>query len=364
MVRMKSILNSVTSLSQRILLSLLFCTSMIYAVFTEDLVLQIQTGTQVEMTGMATPQLGYTVYNTDDNKIYVYDGTSWVVTASDQQDITGSHLSGTTLTVGITNGNSDTVDLSALVNDADANVTNEIQTLSIVGQDISLSNGGGSVTIPSETSTNLSQDMSTGVITYTNEDVTNQTANVVSADVDNQVIAGSDGGAYVGPTVYNSFFIISSSGNKVVSGLPFQPSQVTFVTHANIESLNIDADNGTGNNDRGIDNSFGTMNGFARDDSGTITQQVIYAGGHGNSINDISRYASSSHCIGVRYGDQNGADLGKITASLSSFNPSGFTLNVTYINGTITVNSGNTLLNVQPTDILNESLVVLYTAYK
>ncbi|MEQ1746901.1 MAG: tail fiber domain-containing protein [Saprospiraceae bacterium] len=33
--------------------------------------------------------------------------------------------------------------------DADANPTNEIQTLSIVGQDLSLSNGGGTVTLPS-----------------------------------------------------------------------------------------------------------------------------------------------------------------------------------------------------------------------
>jgi len=351
-------------MSQRSILLFFFVTSMVHAVLTEDLVLQIQTGTQTEITGMSSPVIGYTVYNTDDNKIYVYDGTSWIATANDQQSITGSGLSGTTLTVGISNGNSDSIDLSTLVEDADANVSNELQTLSISGQEISLSNGGGSVTIPSETPTSLSQDVGTGIITYTNENSSSLTANVVSADVDNQIILGTDGGAYVGPTVYNGFFIISSSGNQVISGIPFQPSQVTFVAHANVENLNIDSDNGTGNNDRGIDNSFGTMKGFVRDDSGTITQQVIYVGGHGNSINDISRYASSSNCIGVRYGDQNGADLGKITASFGTFTASGFTLNVTYVNGTITVNNGNSLVDVQPTDVLNEGLVVLFTAYK
>lgn len=364
MFRAKYILNRVLSRSRRIVLLLFFATSMVHAILTQDLVLQIQTGTQVEIDAMSSPVIGYTVYNTDDNKIYVYDGTSWIATANDQQNITGSGLSGTTLTVGISNGNSDTIDLSTLVDDADANASNELQTLSISGQDISLSNGGGSVTIPSETTTSLSQDLVTGIVTYTNEASASQTANIVSTDVDNQVISGTDGGAYVGPTVYNGFFVISSAGNVVVSGVPFQPSEVTFVAHANVESLNLDSDNGIGNNDRGIDNSFGTMNGFVRDDSGTITQQVIYVGGHGNSINDISRYASSSHCIAVRYGDQNGADLGKITASFGSFTTNGFSVNVTYTNGTITVNNGNVLVDVQPTDILNEGLVVLFTAYK
>lgn len=270
---MKFILNSVEHISQRIILLLLLCISMSNAQFTEDLILQLQTGTQSEMMSMSSPQVGNTVYNTDDNKTYVYNGTVWTTIA-------------------------------------------------------------------------------------------NQTATIVSTDAANKVTVGSDGGAYLGPTVYNGFLTISSAGSVVVSGMPFQPSQVTFVAHANVGSTNIDADNGTGNNDRGIDNSYGTMNGFIRDDSGTITQQVIYVGGHGNSINDISRYASSSNCIGVRYGDQNGDDLGKITAAFSSFTTDGFTLNATYSNGTITVNNGNPLVDVQPTDILNKSLVVLFTAYK
>ncbi len=244
----------------------LFTISTAKAQFSEDLVLSLQSGTQAEMTGITNPQAGQILYNTTDKKIYYYDGTSWVKTAS----------------------------------------------------------------------------------------------KIISTDPDNQIEAGSDGGAYLGPTVYTGFFIISSSGNQSITGIPFQPTQVTFVAHANIESTDIDGDNGVGNNNKGINNSFGTMNGFARDDNGSITQQVIYVGGSGNSINDISRFASSSNCIGVRYGDQNGNDLGKITAPLISFNSDGFTINVTYTNGTVTNNGGN----VHPTDVLNESLVVLYTAYK
>lgn len=188
--------------------------------------------------------------------------------------------------------------------------------------------------------------------------------NLIAAEVDNQITTGTNGGVYLGPTVYTGSFIINSSGTVTINTLPFQPSQITFVAHANIGSENIDSNNTVGNNDRGIDNSYGSMNGFVRNNGASNTQQVIYIGGSGNSINDISRYSSSTNCIGIRYGNQDGLDLGKITASLNSFNANGFTLNVNYINGTVTNNSANPLINTQPTDILTRSLVVLYTAYK
>lgn len=194
---------------------------------------------------------------------------------------------------------------------------------------------------------------------------------LIAAETNNQITTGTNGGVYLGPTVYTGSFIINAPGgitattfNQAIPGLPFQPSQITFVAHANIQSFGIDSDNGSGNNDRGIPNSYGTMNGFARNDAGTTVQNTIYVGGHGNSINDISRYSSNTNCIGLRYGDQNGNDLGKITASLNSFDTNGFTLSISYSLGTITDIVANPILNVQPTDILSESLVVLYTAYK
>lgn len=170
--------------------------------------------------------------------------------------------------------------------------------------------------------------------------------------------------------VYTGFFIVSSANPvATISGIPFQPSQVTFVAHANVETLDLNSDgNGQGsanNNIRGINNSFGTMNGFARfNNDGSITQQVIYIGSSANSINDISRFASSANCLGLRYGNQNGENLGVITGSLSSFTTNGFTIDVTYTNGVVTFNSGNPILDVQPDDVLDEDVVVLFTAYK
>lgn len=144
------------------------------------------------------------------------------------------------------------------------------------------------------------------------------------------------------PNVYIGVFIIAATGAQTITGLPFQPTQISFVGHANVETLNLDSDNGTRNNETGLPNSFGTTNGFARNDSGAIAQQSVFIGGSGNSINDISRFASSSHCIGIRYGNQNGDLLGLTTASLTSFNVDGFTLNV---------------------DNLTDNVVVIYHAY-
>lgn len=167
---------------------------------------------------------------------------------------------------------------------------------------------------------------------------------------------------YYGPSTYVGKFKIDSAGAINITGLPFEPTSITFTAFLNVEDYNLDSDNGTGNNDRGIENSFGTMTGMARNDSGTITQQVIEIGGHGNSINDISRYASNTNCIGSRFSDQNGNDLGKIEGALTNFNTDGFTINVTFTNGTITVNDANPIVDVQPADILNEGFVVIYQA--
>ena len=148
------------------------------------------------------------------------------------------------------------------------------------------------------------------------------------------------------PNISNSYvgaFQITGGGNQNITGVPFEPSYVTFTAHANVESFNLNSDNAVRNNERGIANSFGSMTGFARNDASSISEQVIYVGGHGNSINDISRFASNSHCIGLRYGNQNGDNLGVTSATVTSFNSDGFTLNI---------------------DSFADGIVVIYQAYR
>lgn len=165
-------------------------------------------------------------------------------------------------------------------------------------------------------------------------------------------------------TYVGSFIISARSGLVNITDVPFKPSKVSFVAHANIENYTIDADNGVADNTYGIQNSFGTCNGIARDNRGTILQQMINVGGHGNSINDISRFSSDQYCIGMRFGSQNGNDLGKIIAQLQSFDITGFTLRVGSSLGTLSSLTGNARTEIDPNDITSESLVVLYTAYR
>ncbi|WP_405210951.1 hypothetical protein [Dokdonia sp. Asnod2-E02] len=169
----------------------------------------------------------------------------------------------------------------------------------------------------------------------------------------------------VGPSgTYTGFFIIDNSTltttgtySQSISGIPFEPSQVTFKAHPNIGSFNINDDNALGANNTGLlENTFGAMNGFARAGS-PIAQAVIFSGGSGSSINNISRYANDTQCIGLRYTNNNGNNLGVISASLTSFTAAGFNLNVTYTIGTI----GGTAFS---DDILDESVIVLFTAYE
>ena len=233
------------------------------------------------------------------------------------------------------------------VNDSDAVIGNEFQSLSVdsssVNDTISLTNGS-SITIddnyaPTDSNTDnqtLSVD-SSGV----NDSISIQGGNSVSIQDDYEANTDAEskcsGDKYLAgngtcvsdqvniPTeVFIGKFTISNSASIEVSSVPFQPDMIEFHAQAPVNGYNTDQ-SGTGNGNT-ADNFAGSMTGFARDDSGSITQQVISSGGSGNSINAISYYASSSEVVGVRYGDQNGGDIGSNRFSLSSFDSDGFTL--------------------------------------
>tara|TARA_R110002126_G_scaffold61521_1_gene158984 strand:+ start:984 stop:1637 length:654 start_codon:yes stop_codon:yes gene_type:complete len=206
-----------------------------------------------------------------------------------------------------------------------------------------------SLLIASLSNAQLDSGLLLGLITASTSDINATTdaskGSLVFNTDDNEVYVfnGTSWNVMGQKKTYTGTFKITGSGSVTISGIPFQPSSISFVAYANIEDFNLNTDNGTRNNDNGLPNTYGSMKGFARDDNGSITEQVIFNGGNGNSINDISRYASSSHSIGIRYANQNGDNLGLTTATLSNFNSDGFTLN---------------------TDNFSDGLVIIFEAFK
>ncbi|MEP0212341.1 MAG: hypothetical protein ABJD66_03940, partial [Cellulophaga sp.] len=124
------------------------------------------------------------------------------------------------------------------------------------------------------TVTSLTQDNSTGVISYVNESVVTQTADVISADTGNDVKAGTDGGAFYSSMVkalgkVNALGVVikGTTGVTVVKQLGVGHYRVNLpagtVSDANyIIQLSQPGRNGAGNDDPGISYSNQTSTGF------------------------------------------------------------------------------------------------------
>ncbi len=71
-----------------------------FAQINADLLVQIHPVSETEMQGL-TPDQGALAYNTDDDKIYRYDGSVWEVMMKDEQKIDNFTLDGATLKLSI-----------------------------------------------------------------------------------------------------------------------------------------------------------------------------------------------------------------------------------------------------------------------
>ena len=248
---------------------------------------------------------------------------------TDDQQITDFSISGNVLTLTLEDGGTQTVDLSAYQDNTDD------QALSLSGNTLTLEDGG---TVDLSTYLDNTDDQNATEVPYDNT-----TSGLGSSNVQEALDEIATNLPSMQPRVWMGAIRITSSGTMDVTGIPFQPTSISFSAHANVENFNLDSDNGTRNNDSGISNAFGTMNGFVQDTGSGLNQQVIYVGGSGNSINDISRFASNSHCIGLRYSNQNGDKLGLTRARVTQMNSDGFRL---------------------ITDNYAEDVVILYQAYR
>ncbi|AZQ42927.1 hypothetical protein [Nonlabens ponticola] len=165
--------------------------------------------------------------------------------------------------------------------------------------------------------------------------------------------------------------LIDASGNKVITGVGFRPSSIEFTAINRVQNVNagfktaenLDGTLATNTNDIRV--SGGLTVGYAQNNSGAIDQQAIATGISGSSINGIGTYASESHCFAALFTNNNGEAIhdnghnsgvednsGLISASLTTFDSDGFTINVdNFLAGSSTSNRTN-------------QIVVIYKAYK
>ncbi len=141
-----------------------------------------------------TKEVDLNVIANTDNQSLSLTGTTLAITGgnsinlasaiTDGQNLSLGNSAGTNRTINITNGTSVTLDVA----DNDNSVTNEIQALTKAGSTISLSNGGGSVTLNDDNATNEIQTLtktgavislsSGGSVTLNDDNATNEIQNL------------------------------------------------------------------------------------------------------------------------------------------------------------------------------------------
>ena len=240
---------------------------------------EVLSGVDVTTAGLTTPtgaDTGDIYVNTNTGTIYFWDGDSWELTASDDQQIQNFSFDGATqgLTLTLEDGGSITVDLSSLnnagtdsqtlvtdgnpgnieitngnivninVDDADSSITNEVNTrFAVVGANLEIEDGNSTLTVPlstigsdDQTITDFSYSDITRVLTLTLED--GNTTTVDLSDLSETIVAGT------GAITVND----DGNGNYTINSIDPDES-ITNEINTRFEvvgaNLEIEDDNGT-----------------------------------------------------------------------------------------------------------------------
>ncbi|MCB9232295.1 MAG: tail fiber domain-containing protein [Bacteroidia bacterium] len=157
-----------------------------------------------KITELASP----TVATDAANKAYVDAHTDADSDPTNEIQNLSSTVSGTNRTISISGGTGTTINVA----DNDNSPTNEIQALSIAGSTISLSNGGGSVVVPSSAD-NLGNHSATQALDMNSNKITELASPTVATDAANKAYVDAHTDADANPT--NELQTLSVSGNQV-----------------------------------------------------------------------------------------------------------------------------------------------------
>ncbi|MDC6354741.1 MULTISPECIES: hypothetical protein, partial [unclassified Robiginitalea] len=193
-------------------------------------------GNTLSLTGDATTvDLSGYLDNTDDqnltlagNTLSIEDGNSVDLSgfvSTDDQNLTGASLTGNTLQIDIEDGSSASVDLSSLVDDADADPTNELQTISRTGTDVTLSDGGGTVSVADNDNDSSNETNTAFAVNAGNLEITDAAGTLsvpvssLGSDDQNLTLAGNTLSIEDGNSVDLSGFVSTDDQNISGSGL-------------------------------------------------------------------------------------------------------------------------------------------------
>lgn len=165
--------------------------------------------TEVQINAIANPIIGTLVFNTDTNSVQTYSGGAWMIPESistfvDNLDGTFTYTdeSNTSITIGTVGPQGPTGPQGI---QGATGLTGDAGPPGLPGAAGEEGPPGPEGPAASNIVTNLAQVASTGIITYTNEDTTAQTANVISTDTNNTITAGTDGGAFLASKIIDVY---------------------------------------------------------------------------------------------------------------------------------------------------------------
>lgn len=203
---------------------------------------KILTNNTLSGNGSTGNELGISQQGATTGQVLTWNGTTWIPqavtpantinTISTSGNILTSNVNGVSSTAPIVNSNTLSLSGSTLTSNVNGITATQnlssIQTITtitntqVAGKTIATyTNENNVVTDIKETITNISQNATTGVITYTKEDATTATANVVSTNANNVISVGTDGGAYKGLKVFDAYDTAASQTiSNAASTLP------------------------------------------------------------------------------------------------------------------------------------------------
>jgi hypothetical protein len=301
---------------------------------------------------LGAPEQGMAVYDTDINALYTWDGTAWnTVTNTDAQDLS---LSGNTLsltndastvdlsgyldntdaqtvslagtTLSISNGNS--VDLSAIDTDTqlteaevdafvanngyltsftevDGDVTNEIQDITLVGSDLTISSGSTVDLSGIDTDTD-DQTLSLAGTTLTIADGNSVDLSSIDTDTDTQ-LTEAEVDAYVANNGYlTSFTEVDGDVTNEIQDITLVGSDLTISSGSTVDLSGIDTD--TQLTEAEVD-AYVANNGY-------LTTFTEVDGDVTNEIQDISLFGTALSISSGSTIDLSGVDTDDQTLSL------------------------------------------------